>query len=403
MKALVILENHFIRDSNGKVWCNRIIDYEYLKRYLNIFEEIIVCGRFSHKEVIEDKKMLCVSGKNVEFLELPDFIGAIGLLKNYFKIRKLIKSILNDIDCCLMRAPTHLAFVTYDIFIKNNIPFAVEFMMAADKMFEGDSSVKKILNSFLVYKAKDMCKKANGVSYVTDHILQKIYPCHATLYPKDNTYFTESYSSINLPEKFFYEQKWNPNKKPSVFRIIHTGYMDSYRKGQDTLIKAIKIVIDKGYTNIKLVLIGDGNKRKEFEELVISLGLSNYVEFKGLISNKNELMDELKKSNLFVFPTHSEGLPRSIIEAMAVGLPCISSPVDGIPELLDEEYLIDYNNLEGYAEKIIELINNWEQMIIEGKKNYYMSKKYCLENLECKRNEFYKKLRKKCMKGNEIK
>ena len=78
---------------------------------------------------------------------------------------------------------------------------------------------------------------------------------------------------------------------------------------------------------------------------------------------------------------------------MSQSLPCVSSPVDGIPELLDKEYLIDYNDVDGYAKKIIELISNWEKMISVGQQNYKKSLKYEKKILEQKRNCFYERLK----------
>ena len=56
MKVLVVLENHFILDSNGKVWCDRVVDYNYLKRYLNVFDNIVLTGRTKIKENIDETK-----------------------------------------------------------------------------------------------------------------------------------------------------------------------------------------------------------------------------------------------------------------------------------------------------------------------------------------------------------
>ena len=86
--ALILLENHFVIDSQQNVWCDRIVDYNYLQRYLNVFDNIVVCGRFTKTTKCTNK--LLVSGKNVEFLQLPEFIGMKGLLKNYKKIRRII-------------------------------------------------------------------------------------------------------------------------------------------------------------------------------------------------------------------------------------------------------------------------------------------------------------------------
>ena len=387
MKVLVVLENHFIKDKNNIIWCDRVVDYNFLQRYLNVFDEVIVSGRCQRTTDIVKNKLL-VSGENIEFVELPDFKGIKGLIINLLEIKKILRGVISQVDCIIYRAPTHLSLFTYKEVLKQKKPLALEFMMAADKMVEGNNLINKIIKMI----TQNMCMKVNGVAYVTEEILQKDYPCRAIKYGENKKYFTGSYSTIDLIDEDFFDQKWNCKKVPQKIQIIHTGYMDSYRKGQHTLIKAIKIVKEKGY-NIKLTLIGDGQKRSEFENMVRELGIDEIVEFKGLIKNKKEVLEYLRKSHLLVFPTQSEGLPRTIIEAMAQGLPCLSSPVDGIPELLDEEFLIDYNDVEGYANKIIELINNWDKMVMISKENYIKSKKYNRNILNSKRCEFYKKLK----------
>ena len=145
MKVLVVLENHFILDSNGKVWCDRVVDYNYLKRYLNVFDNIVLTGRTKIKENIDETKLL-VSGNNVEFVPMPDFKGAKGLLLNLFKLKKIIKEQTKKCDCVIYRAPTHLSLFTYKEVLKQNKVLALEFMMAANKMFDGDGIIKKIFN-----------------------------------------------------------------------------------------------------------------------------------------------------------------------------------------------------------------------------------------------------------------
>lgn len=401
MKALVVLENHFYVDEDDNVWCDRIVDYGYLKRYLQVFDKIVVAGRAK-----KESKKLCanklrVLGENVEFVSLPDFVGARGILKNRKRIKNILKTVINDVDCVIYRAPTHLSIFTYKEVLKQNTILIFEFMMAADKMFDGNSIVSKIFNKVIDYAVKKMILKANGVSYVTDYTLQKKYPSRFIKYD-DNKCIYGNYSSIDLTKELFYEQKWNRDIVPSRFKIIHTGYMDSYRKGQDILIKALKIVVDKGYDNVVLEFIGDGVKKNEFMSLAKRLDLEDKIIFKGLVSSKKEIIDELKSSNLFVFPTTSEGLPRSLIEAMAVGLPCISSPVDGIPELIDSDYLVAQDDVEGYANLIIYFIENWGECIEIGRKNYLKSLNYEKSIIDKKRNDFYLKIKER-VEDNEKK
>lgn len=388
MKALIVLENHFFLDDDNNVWCDRVVDYDYLKRYLNVFKNIIVTGRTKKIENLDEKKLL-VSGEGVEFVPMPDFKGAKGLLRNLFALKNIIKETTKQVNCVIYRAPTHIALFTYNEVIKQHKTLGLEFMMAADKMFDGDGIIKKILNRIIDKKAQKMCLKADGVAYVTEKILQKKYPCKALVNSTNSKYFTTNYSSIDLEKDMYYKQNWNINDKPNIYEIIHTGYMDSYRKGQKVLLEAIKIVKDRGY-NIRLTLIGDGIKREEFENLADDLGISEIVDFKGLIKNKQKILNILRKSHLFVFPTQSEGLPRTIIEAMSQGLPCISSPVDGIPELVEKEFLVKYDDITGYTNKIIELLNNWDRMIEVSERNYKKSLEYEKSILEERRNTFYK-------------
>lgn len=390
MTAMVLLEYHFIASSDGKIYCNRVIDYNYLKRYLSVFNDIILVGRLS-KDNGDCRDKLLVSGENVKFVPLEEFVGISGIIKNYRKIMKTIKNVIPQVSCVIMRAPNHLSLITYRFFKRKKIPFALEFNIAADKFIEKDNLLGKILNKLIVKEAKKMCLTANGVAYVTEEILQKAYPCRALLEPDNKNYFTGSYSTIELDDEMRKKQNWI--SKPKIFNIIHTGYMDSYRKGQIVLIKAINEVIKMGITNIHVTLVGDGQKREEFERIVNNYNLSHYFSFTGLIKKKEDLTKILTKQHFLVFPTQSEGLPRSIIEAMAVGLVCLASPVDGIPELLNTEMLINYNDYLGYANKIVELINNFERMKEISVSNYQKVEKYKKEILNKRREKFYLQLK----------
>lgn len=389
MKLLVVLENHFYKDIDGKIYCDRVVDYNYLKRYLDVFSKIIVCGRCQN---IEDGNLdkLLVSGKNIEFVALPEFVGSKGLIKNLIKIRKIISETIKNVDCIIYRVPTHISLFTYDIALKQNKPVAAEFMMAANKMIEGKGLIKKILNKLIDKRARKLCMSVNGVSYVTNNILQERYPCKA-MTSKSNKYFTSTYSSIDLDDSMFRQKKWEDNKNRN-YKIIHIGYMDSYRKGQKILIDALKILNEEGY-KIELEFVGDGKKRAEFENYCKEKQVEKLVSFKGNIKNKNDILNLLYNSDMFVFPTSSEGLPRTIIEAMSQGLPCISNNVDGIPELVSKELLVKCNNYKEYADKIKFLIDNPNKMEEYAKINFEKSKEYSKSKLDKKRKEFYTKLK----------
>ena len=161
--------------------------------------------------------------------------------------------------------------------------------------------------------------------------------------------------------------------------------------------KAIKEVTDKGF-DINLVFVGDGPFRVVFEEHAKNLGISDRVSFTGRLANGNEVRSVIRNSDVFVLPTFAEGLPRVLLEAMAEGIPCLSSPVCGIPEIIDNEFLYDFDDVDGFAGGIINLISNPDKMTAISEKNVSRAKDFSASKLNHKRKEFYNALRDLCNK-----
>jgi glycosyltransferase involved in cell wall biosynthesis len=105
------------------------------------------------------------------------------------------------------------------------------------------------------------------------------------------------------------------------------------QKAQIELIAAIA-ELKNAYPDMRLVLIGDGEMRREIEALVARYGLQDIVHLNGWGTGE-AVRAEIARSRALVLPSHAEGLPIVIMEAMALGRPVVSTRVAGIPELLD--------------------------------------------------------------------
>ena len=103
--------------------------------------------------------------------------------------------------------------------------------------------------------------------------------------------------------------------------------------------------------------------------------LNNYVHFLGY---RNDAQELYKASDCFVMPSFREGLSRSIMEAMASGLPCIVSKIRGNTDLIDTNggYVCNPANAEEFSEAIFDLCSNIEQCKIMGEYNKSKIKKY---------------------------
>ena len=137
-------------------------------------------------------------------------------------------------------------------------------------------------------------------------------------------------------------------------------------KGHKYLIEAIGILKQKGY-NIKYYLFGDGPLRKDLEKTVDELNLENIIIFKGAIPH-NQLLELYANNEVdcVILPSivtdkgEHEGIPVSLMEAMAFKIPVISTNTGGIPELLDNDagIIVEQKNPNKLAEAIETLIKD---------------------------------------------
>lgn len=119
-------------------------------------------------------------------------------------------------------------------------------------------------------------------------------------------------------------QKKEYQAKKGVINILHIGRF-SEQKNHVGLIKAFKI-IHTNIPNAVLTLIGSGELEKTIRDLVIELELENCVEFLGVQSNVYPYLNE---ADIFVLPSKWEGMPITLIEAMATGLSIVATRVGG--------------------------------------------------------------------------
>ncbi len=103
-------------------------------------------------------------------------------------------------------------------------------------------------------------------------------------------------------------------------------------KDQGTLLRAFGRVCHTLNEPVKLVLVGDGEERERLYRLSSDLGVSERVHFTGDRTDIERVMPQL---DVFVLSSQTEGVPLVLLEAMACGVPCISTDVGGIAELVD--------------------------------------------------------------------
>ncbi len=259
----------------------------------------------------------------------------LGALKRMLKIRSFIKKRKLDVLIGMSFSMTWYAVVaaaftkTKSVGTERNNPYKYK----ATK-----------INSFL---RKFFYKLCNGYVFQTK---------------KSSLFFTDKLrkNDIVIPNAIFNETVYELT--PPVERekfICAVGRLNE-QKRFDILIDAFASISEK-IPEHKLIIFGEGELRKELEEKIASLGLEKRIFLPGTDPKSVKVVN---RADVFVLSSDLEGMPNVLMEAMAMGVPCVSTRCDMGPEELIENgkngILVDVGSTQQIADTILEIINNPE-------------------------------------------
>lgn len=388
-RLLVITDSHFI-EKNGIFYTELQSDSSFWQRYLDVFDELIILGRIRKAVESDDLDQYLVSSRQgVRFLAIPEFVGVQGLASYWAEINKRYDEALDSVDAIIARTPgTILAALWWKI--KSGMkPFAAEVVVNPSTAFlsEKNSLIGKLSSRFFTWMTRDICKNADGVSYVTSRVLQQQFPSGRSL--GDMTRFESWYSTIDISDSFYIDQR--ERNKPSCITVAFSGQMNNLRKGQDIFLRTISILNERGVP-VKAIMVGDGGMRPYLSDLADSLGLHDSIVFSGWIAGTKRVQRYISKADFFLLPSLSEGLPRCMIEAMASSVLCICSGADGMSELVDGCCIVSDNSPSHYADVIQYFWENWEEYSSELANQFATARQFNSSNMRARRKSFYSEL-----------
>ncbi len=174
------------------------------------------------------------------------------------------------------------------------------------------------------------------------------------------------HNAVKLAE----ENKYNANGDI----ILFLGWLLE-RKGVLDLLSAVKQIdniIDKKY---KIALCGQGDD--EIKNKIEKIGINYRIAFIGW-ADKDKKKELMERTIVNVLPSYREGLPMTILETMAQGIPNIASNISTIPEVIEDGvngFLIEPGNVEMLAQKLAKIINERNMRLEMSEKSYCMLKK----------------------------
>lgn len=120
--------------------------------------------------------------------------------------------------------------------------------------------------------------------------------------------------------------------RPGVMTLVTVARL-SAEKGIDDLIRAVALLRARGMS-ARAIVAGAGPEAQRLARLAVDLGVEDDIELRGFVPHGPSLVEVLDQGDVFVLPSHSEGQPHALLEAMTRALPSVATRVGGIPALL---------------------------------------------------------------------
>jgi glycosyltransferase involved in cell wall biosynthesis len=384
VRLLVVDNAHIYRTPDGRYYAPSLYDNTFFKRYLQVFESIRFVAKTRHVESIDPRRFILIDAPGLEIHELPWTQGMKALFKRLPAVLTRYRSAGEGVDCAIYRVSQLESYIAF-LFRRRRMPFFLE-VVNDPETFVHMPRIMRAANQFML---RVLLRRARGAAFVTEHVLQDKYLPDACR--RDPLYTLSHYSSIELKADWLAPPR-DFAPLPRI-RMAHvSNSIDNDIKGHRTAITVVQRLQEQG-VEATLTCIGDGSAVEELKALCTELGVQERVRFVGRIHDRAMLLAQLREADLFLYPTRLEGLPRAVIEAMAVGLPVLSTPIAGIPELLTPAYMFDPDDIAGFTEAIRRLKDAPDELSRMSRDNVATSRKFAKDLLDARRSSFYTRLR----------
>lgn len=328
--------------------------YSYIEYISTLYDDIYLISSVKHDMADEATKNYCVSKfKNIHIVELPETKSSVQALKLYSQYKKAVKEIIPKVDVFYSRTPDPFSWMPALYGHPRTIMhFVGDIIEAANMNVEWSWLKKKVMIAgympewHLTLKAAKKSKcYSNG-----HHIVERL----ARHGVKAEGVVSSTVKQDALPEKLH-----DLPVEQGKLHLMFLSYI-SYHKGIDCMMRVIRNLRERG-VNFIFNIAGDGDMLPQLKEFVNKEQLQDCVTIHGHMNDRNKINELFNHSDLFFFPSLSEGSPRVTIEAMSQGVPLVATPVGSLPYCFTDKKDIrffDFNDSNRATDIICEYLDN---------------------------------------------
>lgn len=374
MKILFLHDHKIYKKYNG-LYSRGGLSRKVLERYLLPNNDLTLATRTLTQSNI--KLMTLLSPGDISFVPIPN-LASTNIL-NYIDAYKKLTQVIAEQDTLIVRLPSFIG--VFGLVLAKDKNIIIELVGCPwDSLWNHGSLAGKIMAPIQWLLTKYFVKKSRNVIYVTSEFLQRRYPTDANNAVGCSDVEIELDPSILANRKQYISSV--ANRKIKIGMI---GNLEAKYKGFDTALEAMSFINKEKYV---LELVGGGNPADVYNQIK-ACHLVDCVRIIGTLEHPYGIYDWLDQIDIFIQPSRVEGMPRALIEALSRGCACIGTDAGGIPELLNSANIIKKNDSKKLSHLIINMSTE-NELLKEAECSIKKAKEFDKDELECKRNIFYK-------------
>ena len=400
-KGLFILSYPLLEDKKGLYFGDECYRHtiELCRPFMD--EAFIVARKRRFPEISPGYSLINEAQAQLK-LELPDFgFGGKAVWRNLFyflmgkELKKSLRDLIREVDFVYVDAPSPEAWLTALSTRKTGRWLIME--MRGEVLLNRHYMTERFGPRGTVYAwvFQRSLKAIRDQAIAGLYMNQSLQRRYAVRGP-----YRKVISDVRLPDHLFNGPINGPRKFTSPAKhFLFVGSLEKIKQ-VDLILKALGGVRDRLPSDWTFRLVGEGPEKLALSALADRLGILSHLSFMGRVEWGEALFTIYRESDLFLMASRSEGASRTLMEAMALGCPVISTKVGTASELLDQRALTKGEGVSEYGQKLISIAENPGLPSTLSAKNWTRVQEYQLSSLRRQREEFYSQAIAMCRQIN---
>jgi glycosyltransferase involved in cell wall biosynthesis len=330
----------------------------------------------------------CAEVGDVDVVPLPYYCGPRQLARSAPAVCAAVARGIRAASVVIVRLPGPVGAIAAAMCVVRRRPYAVEVVGDPQAVLAASATgrVGRAAAAAAAAVTRWQVRRAAASRYVTAAALQRRYP------PRPGTP-SVSVSNVRIGDADFVSAPRSYRHEP--FRVVAIGSQAQLYKGHDVLLLALARLHRSG-APVRASIVGQGRHHQYLRRMAVELGIDAHVQFVPRIDERSALRALLDDSDVLAMPSRTEGLPRVLIEAMARALPAVGTAVGGIPELLDDPWVVPPEDDVALAEALRRLMVSRDDWVQQSAVNLARARDFHQEVLDETYGDWLDQVRQCC-------